>query len=257
MQFGHFGQIALACECLNLLAQAVHFLADLGASLGCSFLGFPDLIQIGNLFLQALDFFFNQLKTLLRSFVFFALDGFAFDLQLDQATVQLVHHLGLGVQLDLDFGRRLVNQINRLVGQKTVGDVAVTQFSRRDDSRVGDVHAVVYLVAFFQAAQNGHGGFHRRLSHQNFLEAAFQCRVFFNVLAVLVQRSSAYAVQLAARQRGFEHIACIHRTFGLARADHGVQLVDEDNGLTLVFGQVFEHVFQALFKLATELGARQ
>ena len=172
LQFGHFGKIALAGESLNLLAEAVHLLADLGAPLGCGLLGFPDFVQIGNFFLQTGDFFLDQLKTLLRSLVFFALDGFALDLQLDQAAVQLVHDLGFGVQLNLDFGRSLVDQINRLVGQKAVGDVAVAQFSRCDDSRVGDVHAVVHLVAFFQAAQDRHCRFHGWLAHQNFLKTA-------------------------------------------------------------------------------------
>ena len=64
-------------------------------------------------------------------------------------------------------------------------------------------------------------------------------------------------MQLATRQRGLEHIARIHRALGLARTDHGVQLVDEHNSLTFVFGQVFEHIFQTLFKLATEFGTRQ
>ena len=63
-------------------------------------------------------------------------------------------------------------------------------------------------------------------------------------------------MQLATRQRGLEHIARIHRALGLARTDHGVQLVDEHNGLTFVFGQVFEYIFQTLFELATEFGTR-
>ena len=255
LQFGHLGQIALAGERLNLLAQAVHLLADLGAALRGSLLSFPDFIQIGDFFLQAGDFFLNQLKPFLRGLILFALDGFAFDLQLDQAAIQLVHHLGLGVQLDFDFGRRLVNQVNCLIRQKTVGNVAVAQLGRRDDSRVGDIHAVVYLVAFFQAAQDRHSGFYRGLAHHNFLEAALQRGILLDVFAVLVQRSRTHAMQLATGQRRLEHIACIHRAFGLARADHGVQLVDEHNGLTLVFGQVFEHVFQALFELAAKFCA--
>ena len=36
-----------------------------------------------------------------------------------------------------------------------------------------------------------------------------------------------------------------------------MQLVNEHNGLAFVFCQVFKHVFQPLFKFATELGARQ
>ena len=64
-------------------------------------------------------------------------------------------------------------------------------------------------------------------------------------------------MQLATRQRGLEHVAGIHRAFGLAGADHGVQLVDENNGLPFVLGQILEHVLQAFLELTTELGTGQ
>ena len=63
------------------------------------------------------------------------------------APVEPVHRLGLGIDLHLDARRRLVDQIDRLVGQEAVGDVALRQFGRGDDRRVGDVDAVVHFVA--------------------------------------------------------------------------------------------------------------
>jgi len=64
-------------------------------------------------------------------------------------------------------------------------------------------------------------------------------------------------VQLAARKRRFEHIARIHRAFGLARAHHGVQLVDKNDETSLVLRQFFEHRFEAFLKLAAILRSRQ
>ena len=64
-------------------------------------------------------------------------------------------------------------------------------------------------------------------------------------------------MELAARQGRLEHIARIHGAFGLAGAHHGVQFVNEDDGLALVFRQVFQNVFQTLFKLAPEFGPCQ
>ena len=64
-------------------------------------------------------------------------------------------------------------------------------------------------------------------------------------------------MQLTARQGGFEHIARIHCAFGLACADHGVQLVDKNNGLAFVFGQLAQHGFETLFKLTAKLRTRQ
>ena len=73
-----------------------------------------------------------------------------------------------------------------------------------------------------------------RLADQHLLEAALERGVLLDVLAVFVERGRADAVQLAARERRLEHVAGVDRAFGLAGADHGVQLVDEDDGAALV-----------------------
>ena len=178
-------------------------------------------------------------------------------MQLNQSPVQFVHNLGLGIELDFDLGRRLVNQVDSLVRQEAVGNVAVAQLGRRDDGRVGDIDAVVHLVALLEAPQNRHGGFHGGLTDQDFLEAALQRGVFFDVLAVFIEGGGTHAMELAAGQRGLEHIAGIHGALGLASAHHGVQFINKNNGLALILRQVFEHVFQALFELAPELGTGQ
>ncbi len=64
-------------------------------------------------------------------------------------------------------------------------------------------------------------------------------------------------MQLTTGQRRFEHIARIHRPFGLTGSDHGVQLVDKENDLTLLFRQIVEHRFEPLLKVATVLGTGQ
>ena len=177
--------------------------------------------------------------------------------QLDQAPVEPVHRLGLGVDLHLDARRRLVDQVDRLVGQEAVGDVAVRELGRGDDRRVGDLDAVVHLVALLQAAQDRDGRLDGRLVDQHLLEAALERGVLLDVLAVLVQRGGADAVQLAARERGLEHVAGVDRALGLAGADHGVQLVDEDDGAALVLRELLQHRLQALLELAAVLGARE
>jgi len=63
-------------------------------------------------------------------------------------------------------------------------------------------------------------------------------------------------VQLAARQGGFEHIAGIHRAFGLAGANERVQLVDKDDGAAFILGEFIQYSLQALFEFAAILGAR-
>ena len=73
----------------------------------------------------------------------------------------------------------------------------------------------------------------RRLVDQHRLEAALQRGVLLDVLAVLVERGGADAVQFAARQHRLEQVAGVHRAFGLAGADDRVQLVDEQDDLAL------------------------
>ena len=71
----------------------------------------------------------------------------------------------------------------------------------------------------------------RRLIDEDRLEAALQRGVLLDVLAVLVERRRADAVQLAARQHRLEHVRGVHRALGRARADDRVQLVDEQDDL--------------------------
>ena len=62
-------------------------------------------------------------------------------------------------------------------------------------------------------------------------------------------------MQLTSRQSRLEHVARIHGPFRLASAHHGVQLINEHNGLTFIFGQLVQDRFKALFKLTAKLCA--
>ena len=62
-------------------------------------------------------------------------------------------------------------------------------------------------------------------------------------------------MQFAARERGLQHVAGIDRTFGLARADHRVQLVDEHDRAALVGGDVLQDRLETLLEFAAILGA--
>ena len=129
------------------------------------------------------------------------------------------------------------------------------QLRRGDDGRVGDVDAVVDLVALLQAAQDRDRRLDRRLVDQHLLEPALERRVLLDVLAVFVERGRADAVELAPRQRGLQHVAGVDRALGLARADHRVQLVDEDDRLAGIGRDVLEDGLQALLEFAAVLGA--
>ena len=149
-------------------------------------------------------------QALARGLVLLLLQRLPLDLQLDDAPLELVERLGLGVDLHADARGGLVDQVDGLVRQLAVGDVAVRERRRGDDRRIGDLDLVVHLVALLQAAQDRDRVLDRGLVDQHLLEAPLERGVLLDVLAVLVERGRADAVQLAAGERGLEHVAGIH-----------------------------------------------
>ena len=162
---------------------------------------------------------------------------------------------GLEFDLHLQPRGRLVDEVDGLVGQEAVGDVAVGKRRGGDQRAVGDAHAVMLLVLLLQAAQDGDGILHGRLGDEDRLEAPGERRILLDVLAVFVERGGADAVQLAARQRGFEQVAGIHGALGLAGADDGVQLVDEQDDLAALGLDLGQHGLEPLLELAAVFGA--
>ena len=178
------------------------------------------------------------------------------DLELLDAALDPLDLLGHRVDLDPQPRRGLVHQVDGLVGQEAVGDVAVGERRRRHDGRVLDAHAVVDLVALLEPAQDGDGVLDARLAHVHRLKATLQGRVLLDVLAVLVQRRGADAAQLAARQHRLEQVAGVHGALGRAGADDRVQLVHEQDDLALGLGDLLEHCLEPVLELAAVLSAR-
>ncbi len=158
------------------------------------------------------------------------------------------------VGFDAQLAGRLVEQVDRLVGQEPVGDVAVGQAGGLDQRLVGDLHLVVRLVFVAQAVEDGDRLFDRGLGHEDGLKAPFERRVLLDVLAVLVEGGGAHALQLAAGEHGLHEVRGVDRALGGAGADHVVQLVDEQHD---VFGALdfVERALEALLELAAVLGA--
>ena len=112
--------------------------------------------------------------------------GGLLDLVLDDLPLDHVQLGGHGVDLRADEGAGLVDEVDGLVGQETVGDVAVGEGGGGDDGPVLDLHAVKDLIPLLQATEDGNGVLHRGLVHHDGLEAPLQGGVLFNVLPVLV-----------------------------------------------------------------------
>ena len=162
-----------------------------------------------------------------------------------------------GVDLDAQAAGRLVDQVDRLVGQEAVGDVALGELSGSDQRRVHDAHAVVHLVALAQTAQDRDRVGHGRLAHEHRRETPLERRVLLDVLAVLVERRRADRAQLAAREHRLEQVGRVDGALGRTGADDRVQLVDEQDDAAVGRGDLLEHGLEALLELAAVLRAGQ
>ena len=74
------------------------------------------------------------------------------------------------------------------------------------------------------------------------------------MLAILIKRGCTNALDLAASEWRLQDVCGINCTFGGARANKRVQLVNEEDRVARG-AQLFEHLLQSLLKLAAVLCA--
>ena len=249
LQLSGLGEVALALGLLQLGAGAVELLFQVAGLFQAVAFGLPLCRHLGRLLLQVGQFLVELFQAVLTGRVILFLQGFRFDLHLQDLTVQRVQFFGLGIDLHPQPAGGFVHQVNRLVRQETVGDVAVRQGSRRHKGRVADAHTVVKLILLLDAAQDADRIFDRRLIDKDRLEATGQGRVLFHIFAVFIQRGRADAMQLTPGKRGLDQVGGIHRAVGFAGADKGVHLVDEKDDLAFGRLNLVQHGFQTLLEL--------
>ena len=116
----------------------------------------------------------------------------------------------------------LVDHVDRLVGKEPVRDVPVRQLGSLGQGLVRDRDLVVILVVTPQSGQDLEGLLDRRGIDHHRLEPALQRAVLLDILAILVQRGSSDALQLAPSQRRLEHVGGVDRAFRGAGANQRV-----------------------------------
>ena len=113
---------------------------------------------------------------------------------------------------------------------------------------------VVLLVALADPEEDVDRLIDRRLVDHHRLEAPLEGRVLLDVLAVLVERCCADALELPARQRRLEDVGRVDRALCRAGTDQGVQLVDEQDAVVRA-AQLLDDLLQPLLELAAVLRA--
>ena len=176
-------------------------------------------------------------------------------LELLDAMLGLAHRLGCAIRGDASAGTGLVNEVDGLIGQEAILDVAVGKVRGGLDSTLRVAHVVVLLVARLERGQDLDRILDARLLDIDGLEAAFKGRILSEVLTELLGRGGTDDLESAACEHGLEHGACIDGALGGTGTDDGVHLVDKQDNV-VGFGRLLDHVLEALLKLTAILGAR-
>mmetsp|Transcript_20606 Transcript_20606/g.46483 ORF Transcript_20606/g.46483 Transcript_20606/m.46483 type:complete len:246 (-) Transcript_20606:590-1327(-) len=182
----------------------------------------PVRAQLPELDLRRLDRLLDLAAALRRARVGLFLERLELDLLHHDLPLQLPNGLGLGLLLHLESRRRLVDEVNGLVGHPALREVPLGKRGRGDERIVLDRHAVVELIPFFKPAQNADRVLNVWLLDEHRLEAPGQGGVLLYVLAILVQGGGPHAPQLTARESRFQNVCGAHGTVPTAGAHQHV-----------------------------------
>ena len=183
------------------------------------------------------------------------LEGLELDLDLDHRAIDGLYGLGLGEDLHPPRGGGLVHDVDGLVGQHPIGQVAVGEANSGAERGVGDPDSVVQLVAVLEPAQDRDALLGRGLLAGHELKAPDEGRVALDPLAVFGEGRGANAAQLPAREGRLEEVRGVEAALLSAGPDQGVDLVDEDDRVLGGAG-LLDDLLEPLLELAAELGAR-
>ena len=240
---------------IRLVAHLLHPFLDVANGRQRALLLLPARAESATALLQVGELALEPVEAFLRRLVGFLAQRLTLDLELANLAFDDVQLGRERVDLDAQLRRGFVDQVDRLVRQEPIGDVAIAQHCCGDDRGVGDAHTVVHLVALLEAAEDADGVLDRRLVDDDWLKAPLERGVLLDVLAIFVERGGADAAQLAARERGLEHVAGVHRTLSGAGADERVQLVDEEDHRAVRRGDLAKHGLEPVLELAAILAA--
>ena len=111
-------------------------------------------------------------------------------------------------------GTGLVDEVDGLVGEEPIGQVAVGEVGCRHDCLVGEAHRVVGLVTVLQPHEDLDGVGEGRLVDVDGLEAPLQGGVLLQVFAVLLEGGGTDGLQLAPGQHRLEDRGGVDGAFG-------------------------------------------
>ena len=150
---------------------------------------------------------------------------------------------------DMDPCTSLVERVNCFIREVSVTQVTVCKGDTGFNCLIGIFYQVMIFIFFLDILKNFNCFIRVSRVNKDFLETPFQSAVFFDILPVLIEGCSAYALQFAPGQGRLEHIGGIERTGCVARSDYGMDLIDEQDDIRILL-QFIEDCFHPFLKLA-------
>ena len=132
---------------------------------------------------------------------------------------------------DTDPAACLVHQVDGLVRQEPVLDVAVRQVNRRLNGIVGDMQLVMGLIPVPEPPENLNGFLLGGFPHLHRLESSLQSRILFNMLAVFIQCGGADALDLTPGQGRLENVGRVQAALRSACSHNGMHFVDKQDNV--------------------------
>ena len=142
-----------------------------------------------------------------------------------------------------------IHDVNRFIWKKTTRDITLGKFHGGFERFVSQLRLVVRFVFRAQPFENQNCFFDRGRVDFHCLKTTFQGRVFFNILAIFVQRRGTDALQFAAAQGGLDDVRSVHGALRRTGPDNRVQFVDKQDHI-LGSADFIHDRLDALFKLA-------
>ena len=196
------------------------------------------IFQIGN--------FFIHLSNVLC--ITIALNGSSFDFELCNFSRDFVEFFRHGIHFNSQFCGSLIHQVDSLVREEAITDVALTQLHGGNNGIVFNSHLMVIFVAFLQSTQDGDSAFLIGLINHHHLEASLQGFILLKIFLVFIERGGTDAAEFASGKSRLENIGGIHRAIAFAGTHQSVNFVDKKDDIALRRSDFANHGFQSLFK---------
>ena len=176
------------------------------------------------------------------------------DLQLSHFPLEYIQLRGHGIDLGPHSGAGFVDEVDGLIGKKSIRNIPVGQGRGGNDGRVGDLHPVENLITLLQSTENGHCVLHGRLLHQHRLKPPLQSGILLYILSILIEGGGSYTVEFSPGQHGLQEVPGIHAALGLPCPHNGMEFVDEQQYPPLRAPDLIQNGLQPLLKLSPVLG---